>query len=218
MAEFVINEYGVHSEDLSALQPYVAFHENAKYIRNDSRGEHYKLLSHIAKQCPPGSRVLDIGTYLGYSALALSLNPGIRVVSYDIQDCLPKDAPCARDVCNISLHIRDCREDFLVPGFLDDVAVILLDVDPHDGVQEKQIVTALVEAGYAGIVICDDVHLNDGMRGFWAWVGDLGVKRVDLTSVGHWSGTGAIVMHAPTVDINFLPVVVGKHGGCRVLT
>ena len=44
--------------------------------------EHYRLLSYISTLYN-GVTILDIGTYKGCSALALSFNPSNKVVSFD---------------------------------------------------------------------------------------------------------------------------------------
>lgn len=201
---FEVTRAAVDAQELSSLKPMTTFHANTKFFDDDAaHGEHYKLLSLLARQCPAGSCLLDIGTYLGHSALALSANPDVQVISYDVEDCLP-DANAALSVRhrpNVQLLIKDCCEDFSKRGFLDGVPLVFLDVDPHDGVQEKKILAELINADYDGIILCDDIYCNDQMRAFWNWVGKLGVKRVDLTPFGHWSGTGAVVLHPDSIDI-----------------
>jgi hypothetical protein len=36
----------------------------------------------------------------------------------------------------------------------------------------------------------DDIHLNDDMKLFW---NNITEEKYDLTSIGHWSGTGLVV-------------------------
>jgi hypothetical protein len=48
----------------------------------------------------------------------------------------------------------------------------------------------LEKNGYRGIVILDDIHLNDHMNTFW---NNITQKKHDVTNVGHFSGTGIII-------------------------
>lgn len=183
-------------QDLTDKVPYTQFHPNSQFFTLPAGKEHYKLLAHLAKQCPDGSVVCDIGTYLGYSALALSANPNIQVVTYDLVDNLPPvgSVPTIRDVANIDYRLKNCLLD------LDTVMqapLISLDIDPHDGIQETQIITVLALHRYKGIVVCDDIDANEGMRAFWRWVP---FKKIDATQYGHWSGTGIIVFDPETND------------------
>jgi predicted O-methyltransferase YrrM len=41
--------------------------------------------------------------------------------------------------------------------------LILLDIDPHDGIQEAKFLDILRRIQYQGIVIMDDIHLNPAM-------------------------------------------------------
>lgn len=178
--------------DLGAVERYTTWHQNARYFSEAPGREHYRLLGHLASQLPAGSVVADVGTYLGYSALALSAAPGVaRVLSYDVHDCMADAGglPTAKD--------RELIELVVSPGgcfdAMDDICrcpLIVLDVDPHDGVQERRFMAELERRGYRGVVVCDDINLNDEMRAFWR---DVRQPKRDLTHAGHWSGTGIAV-------------------------
>ncbi len=190
----------VFDEDISYLYPYTEFHNHSVCFKN-THGEHYKLISHIAKQFPNDSTFVDIGTFMGYSALALSTNKYARVLTYDLYDVtefFPKDENVLtmRNIPNITAIVKNCLED--IPILLE-APLIVLDVDPHDGIQEKEIITKLHENGYKGIVLCDDIHLNSGMKDFWNWVS---LKKIDVSEYGHHSGSGIIVFDSKWCDIN----------------
>lgn len=186
----------VAAQDLSALYPYAKYHEFFPFFMKGPGQEHYSLLAHLSKQCSPGSTVLDIGTFTGFSALALAANPDIKVITYDLVDNIPNDGtPTIRQVPNIDYRIQNCLED--IETMLK-APLISLDVDPHDGMQEVEIITSLIRAGYKGIVVCDDIYKNDGMKAFWNWVP---LKKVDVSRYGHWSGTGIVVFDPSVHDI-----------------
>jgi predicted O-methyltransferase YrrM len=175
---------------------YISWHENKQYFNQPGGAEHYKLLAYIAMQMPKNSIIVDLGTFYGSSAIALSYNPEIEVHTYDIVDLIPKDVkPTLNDIPNVKRYIKDCKE--CISSFKDNL-VIVLDVDPHDGIQEKQVIQALVEIGYKGLVVCDDINLNQGMRDFWDSVS---LKKHDVTKYGHWTGTGVIVFDPQTIDV-----------------
>jgi len=158
--------------------------EYVQYYSQPEGQEHYRLLEQIVQ----GKRgvVVDLGTLYGLSALALSRNPYVEVWSYDIVNHIPADAPI-RLIPNISFRIKNGLE--AIPDFVHRTDLIVLDIDPHDGIQEKQCVELLLEYGYRGMLICDDIHLNASMQKWWDAV-DL--PKEDVTSRGHHSGTGII--------------------------
>jgi predicted O-methyltransferase YrrM len=194
MVHFIVSS-DVNNIDISDLYKFADYHDNYQYFKIE-KGEHYKLISYLAKQCPDNSILIDIGTYLGYSALALSINKNTNVITYDIQDCVLKgDFSTINDVSNIERRTKNCMEDM---EELIKAPLIVLDVDPHDGQQEKDIINKLIEHKYKGIVLCDDIHLNRPMIDFWNWVP---LKKIDLTKYGHLSGTGAIIFDPSVNDL-----------------
>jgi protein-L-isoaspartate O-methyltransferase len=154
------------------------------YFDEPAGKEHYRLLEKLSLKA--SGLVVDVGTLYGSSALALSHNPEVRVVSYDIKNHIP-DAAAIRAVPNITFVIGDGVK--AVPEFAKLTDLIVLDIDPHDGIQEAAFFAALVDNGYAGIVVCDDIHLNAAMEAWWASIEQ---RKEDLTLEGHWSGTGIV--------------------------
>lgn len=146
----------------------------------DANREHYQLLAWVSRSLS-GSTLFDIGTFRGLSALALSANPANRVVSYDIENFLDlKDPPS-----NIEFKIGDFFKDTEILA----CPFIMFDVDPHNGEIERKTVAWLEANQYRGIVLFDDIHLNDHMRSLW---NSIQQEKHDLTAHGHWSGTGAV--------------------------
>lgn len=145
-----------------------------------NKGEHYNLLSSISHRFNK-VKLYDIGTYKGNSAVALSSNPANLVISYDIGYYVDVDRPV--------------NVEFRIGNFYYDVDVIkspfiLFDIDPHNGADELEFYEKLLQAGYKGIVLFDDIHLNSEMKYFWNSIKN---KKFDLTNIGHWSGTGAVL-------------------------
>jgi hypothetical protein len=139
------------------------------------RGEHYKLLKNLGRQFP-GPK-LDIGTATGASALAL-YDGSPSVISYDT-------AITPRPMEDITWRTGDGIA--AIPGHLG-CSLILLDVDPHDGWNERACVSIL-RGAWTGLLVCDDIHLNTAMHEWWE---QLPEPKWDVTAFGHHTGTGII--------------------------
>ena len=147
-------------------------------------GEHYKFLAYMS-QVFKGQTVFDIGTYYGESALALAYDTTTTVVSYDIVDLKRIKYPPS----NIEFNIGDFRND---PRLLSS-PFIFIDVDPHDGLQEAEFHKFFLQTGYKGITVWDDIHLSPQMNAWWDSVDNTVVSKIDITELGHHSGTGMII-------------------------
>ena len=71
------------------LYPYITWHENSRYFDLEAGKEHYRLLAWLSLQLEKNEIVYDIGTYLGFSAIALSYNRTCKVKTYDITCSIP---------------------------------------------------------------------------------------------------------------------------------
>ena len=159
--------------DLDDYQKYLT--DGLKVDFNNIAGkEHYRLLNYI---CNGKSLVFDIGTYRGNSAIAMS--SAKKVISYDVENLRKVKKPS-----NVTFKIGNALED---PDLLK-ADVILLDTY-HDGTFEKQVYDFLTEKSYKGILLVDDTRLNKEMMTFWASITHV---KEDLTSIGHYSGTGVV--------------------------
>jgi len=132
--------------------------------------------------------ILDIGTQYGNSALAFSYNEKNSVISYNIID--EGASVIKRD--NITWKVMDFRNDETID--YDMVQVICIDVDPHDGKQEVEMIKFLKEKKWSGILLLDDIHKNTEMDNFWDSLDFPKSAKKDITHLGHSSGTGLIFM------------------------
>ena len=165
--------------NLERFRPYIS-DIYTKFFWMDAGAEHYRLLAYLST-CYNNSTIIDLGTDKGCSALALSYNPSNHVISYDIEDrkVQPIDLP------NIEFRVKDATED---RDELLGAPLILLDT-AHDGVFEQKVYSLLVEGQYDGLLMLDDIYLNPTMQRFWERIG---LEKIDLTPLGHWSGTGLV--------------------------
>ena len=145
----------------------------------DAGLEHYRLLAYISTLYN-GVTLLDIGSYQGSSAIALSFNKKNKVISYDIEH-----QPEIVDIKipNIEFIKGNVLKDKITAPF------ILLDTY-HDGTFEQDFVDHLLKIKYKGLVMFDDIHLSRQMDNFWDGLKN---EKYDLTEIGHHSGTGIAI-------------------------
>lgn len=187
--------------DMSYCKNYIQWKETHSQYFIDSAGqEHYRLLSYLSDKVYEYSKkpYIDIGTYLGFSALALSKHPSSTVITYDIVDCIPDIGYTMKSVNRIEQRITDCLNEM---DTLLNSDLICLDVDPHDGIQETEIYTALKDAGYKGLLLVDDIYINHGMTSFW---NNIDLLKYDVSKYAHFTGTGLVVFDPTkfTIELN----------------
>ena len=144
----------------------------------------YRLYAWLSTQFN-NTTILDVGTRTGGSALALSYNETNKVMSYDLQE---QGASSGISKDNIQFNIKDFRSDDTLD--FDNVSIIMLDVDPHDGVQEEEMFEWLEEKGWKGLVLLDDIGPQwPEIEDFW---NRITYPKLNVTEVGHMSGTGLV--------------------------
>jgi len=170
------------------------------YFLENAGSEHYKLLAYLASIInDTNNPYIDIGTYRGCSAAALSYNNNHSVITYDIIDCITDNEIFSiKNKENIKIKITDCCNEMLE---ICQSKLILLDIDPHDGIQESKIIDYLIDYNFNGILLIDDIHLNENMQNFWD---SIKLKKYDITKYGHWSGTGVVIFNEKLFDIILL--------------
>lgn len=154
------------------------------YLNSDLGVNPYKLYAFLSTIFD-NSIILDIGTQYGSSTLSLSYNKTNRVIGYDINDW----GTSAIIKENIVWKIMDFRNDVSIN--FDEVKMIVIDVDPHDGVQEREMVKFLKDKKWSGILILDDIHKDYKMEDFWNSIEN--EYKLDYTDIGHVTGTGIII-------------------------
>jgi hypothetical protein len=160
------------------------------FYKNRSGYNEYRLYSYLTTFVN-NTTILDIGTYTGRSAVALSHNPSNKVISYDIRGCIPS----GHKICtkpNLEFRVKNVIDD-LTPEFIQNVKIVMIDVD-HFGTNERRILDTLLECGYQGIILFDDIdhpelHMKIPMQEFWESVTQ---PKLDITKYGHFSGTGLV--------------------------
>jgi hypothetical protein len=178
---------GLRSVDLKTLRPFVG---DSEWFYAEPGVESHRLLAYLSTLFE-GQTIFDVGTHLGDSAHALAYNEKNRVLSFDVVDKVPLHR---RKRQNVAYRLADLfdpatREKWK-PQLLDS-PLIFLDVDPHEGTREYEFVSWLRRNEYRGVVVLDDIWYFKPMRDrLWYRIEDR--YKLDITHVGHWSGTGMV--------------------------
>lgn len=171
----------VDSIDLSIFKDRLNEWRDLDFINAEAGKEHYKLLAYISTKF---DNVLftEVGTLDGCGALALSYNQTNKVQTFDISH--------SGVYCKVDERVE---RKLVYDGFVKECLsspVIFYDTD-HNGILERQFLLDLYANGYKGMIIFDDIYLNEPMEEFW---NSLQAKKEDWTDIGHWSGTGIVYL------------------------
>jgi predicted O-methyltransferase YrrM len=160
-------------------------------------GEHYRLLAGLVQVLEP-KLVIEIGTYTGLSALALKerLAQEARIVTFDVVPwhTLPGTALETSDFADGRLEqiVDDITTMEGAARHRDVLAAAdLIFVDAaKDGSMEARLLHVLESIEFTGapVVVFDDIRVWN-MLLFWR---GLSRPKLDLTSFGHWTGTGLV--------------------------
>jgi predicted O-methyltransferase YrrM len=158
-------------------------------------GEHYRLLAALVKVAG-ASNVVEVGTHRGLSALAIreALPEGGVVTTFDIKPWNEFMDTCLTEADLADGRIAAFADDLCLPATVAKHRAVLEQADllfidgPHDGDVERRIMANLqdIQLKEGCILIFDDIRLWD-MLSFWR---ELPLPKLDITSFGHWSGTG----------------------------
>lgn len=197
--------------DLLPALPIISWHTDHRFFF--APNEHYRLLAVLARQAArafPTSAILDLGSPYACSAAALCLGAmaagsSIDVHTFDLgsgsKAVMPPDARAYAERSGIQIHVKVNEPDDMLERVMrqaHQAHLIALDTEPHDGVLERKIVEALMDVGYRGLLVVDEIRLNESMLNFWKWVP---MKKIDVTHHAHWSGTGIIVFDDRMLDV-----------------
>ena len=170
-----------------------------EYYDLKSGQQEYRLYSYLTTFFN-NITILDIGTYTGRSAIALSYNETNKVISYNIVDQIGDNNHKIYSKKNITFKIKDVLED-LNEEFIKNVKIVMIDID-HNGFTEKIIIDRLKELNFSGIIILDDITklpdpvLNERMANLWNGIYD---RKYDVTKYGHCTGTGIVTVNDNTI-------------------
>lgn len=169
-----------------------------EYYSQPPGTNHYRLFAYMSTLLEDGSLIGDVGTRYGTSAFAFSFNPKVKVISYNLEQ-----EPLGLKIVpsNIEFRIKDVMQD-------DDILkTSIISIDTwHNGDWELQFFDWLISNNWHGITVWDDTLRNTvwphseepgqfGMRDiFLKGVEERGYEIIDLTHLGHITGTTGIIL------------------------
>ncbi len=175
------------------------------YYPNIWPGEHYRFLAGLVQTLKPKT-IVEIGTGAGLSALTMAkfLPAGGRLVTFDLNDWRtdPATVLWEADLEGGRIHAStdDLTDTLLMAvyhGLLSETDLFFIDAS-KDGVTERKLLANLETIPFRRppLLVFDDIRLMT-MIPIWR---ALRYPKLDVTSFGHWSGTG-LVQFAPSQRI-----------------
>lgn len=160
-------------------------------------GEHYKLLSGIVQTIRP-KLVIEIGTATGYSSLSMKkfLPKDGKIVTFDIVPWRQFPKCTLREEDFEDGRLEQIIADLSDPSVFSSYASLLREADfifidaAKDGTQEQLFINnfSALQFRTQPIFMFDDIRLMN-MVEIW---NNLAKPKLDITSFGHWSGTGLV--------------------------
>jgi predicted O-methyltransferase YrrM len=160
-------------------------------------GEHYRFLAGCVQELRP-RLIVEVGTYTGLSALSMKsvLAPGASIVTYDVVPWRHLPTTALREIDfdgRLEQRIGDLSDESYFNSQMDtlrDADLILLD-GPKDGRFEPSFLRLFLPlfSRPSALLVIDDIRFINMIQ-LWR---DLPRPKLDITSFGHWTGTGLVV-------------------------
>jgi predicted O-methyltransferase YrrM len=171
--------------------------EKPPYYPNIWPGEHYKLLAGIVQALDP-KVVVEIGTATGLSALSLKkyMADDAKLTTFDIVSWkdLPSNLLVPADFADgrLEQYTDDLSNPEMIQkhrDLLQSADLIFIDAT-HDGELEKTVMENFRSLLFQTkpYILFDDIRVWTMLK-MWR---EIELPKIDLTSFGHWSGTGLV--------------------------
>ena len=154
--EYILN----HSDDEDPILAELNRETNLKILRPRMLSGHLqgKFLEMISKMIHP-EKILEIGTYTGYSAICLA--KGLRKngilhtieINDELEDFITKYLRKAQLHEKVKLHFGDARK--IVPELNEHFDLVFIDADKKEYIEYFQIILDFVKPG--GFILADNV-------------------------------------------------------------
>jgi len=190
-----------HAREISLKEISNRFKE-PPYYPDIWPGEHYKLLAGFVSALKP-KLVVEIGTAQGVSALCMKkyLLPASKIITFDIFSYKDDENTILKDEDfqdgRLTQYVADISDDDMFNQYKELISIadlIFIDVT-HDGKLEEEIFKKFKIDGFVNTpyIILDDIRVWSMLK---MWRG-ITLPKLDLTSFGHWSGTGVVEWQEP---------------------
>ena len=160
-------------------------------------GEHYKLLAGLMLTIKP-KIVIEIGTYTGISALTMKKFLGLeaKLYTFDIFEWQSFKDTCLKQEDFSDGKLIQCIDDLTDPSVMDKHRDMLANADlifidaAKDGSQEQKFLDNFEKIRFKTkpIFVFDDIRVWNMLK-IWR---EIDRPKLDLTSFGHWAGTGLV--------------------------
>jgi len=182
------------SLDLSSVAK--PFYKELQVFMNTYPGEHYRLLAALMQVLQPKT-VIEIGTYQGAGCMAMksALPEGSRIYTYDI---IPFDQipGCGLTASDFDEKMEQRIVDLADPKQAESQMDILENTDfifadaAKDGVMARAFIALFDRIRFKKppIIMFDDIRFVN-MTQIWR---EIRHPKLDVSSFGHWSGTGLV--------------------------
>jgi hypothetical protein len=188
MRHIKIVKEDVKKIDLSPIECYT-LRDGADF--SEAGIEAYKFYAYISTLMT-NATIVEVGSRFGRSGLALAFNEDANVISFDILE----QGASEINRSNLLFIIGDFMNSNINWDLVD---VIMIDVDPHDGIKEREFMKYLYDQKWEGLLILDDILPNwpriipgadpVAMNEWWNSITE---EKYDVSEVGHFSGTGIV--------------------------
>jgi predicted O-methyltransferase YrrM len=142
--------------------------------------------------------VIEIGTGAGLSAVSMKkcLPPGSKIVTFDLIDWKSYPDSCLREDDFKDGRLVQYTDDLSDPSMvakhsplLEQANMIFIDA-AKDGIMEQRLLDNFRSISFITepLIVFDDIRLWNMLK-IWR---NISLPKLDLTSFGHWCGTGVI--------------------------
>ena len=173
--------------------------------------EHYALLNFLSQKFGDCRHITDSGTRYVSSALAMASNLRTPVWTFDLPTSKERvhafrgktEDDWQNELHQVGANVTFYNVDLMKASDEDfkkylNTWFVMLDTHhrPYTVPFEREFFTRVLNSGYKGLMLLDDVNEHDEMRRWWKEVQDGaaagGYKVYLFTPIGHWSGTGFV--------------------------
>lgn len=174
-------------EELDAIdmEPVKAMFQKVpetRFLTMKAGEEHYRLLRWISEKHNE-IMIAELGSYMGLSTVCLAWNKENVVYAYDVDFSLLKWKEQPKNVDLIQVKDQSFFHETIIA-----CDIIFVDTN-HFGVMELAVYKFLKEREWKGVLIYDDIYLNDEMKRVWE---SIDKYKIDATALGHVYGTGIV--------------------------
>lgn len=173
----------INNIEVEELSLNIPDHNYRNFFTDKAGREHYRLLVNIASLVS-NEIIIDLGTHIGCSCLALASNKTNTVHSFDLVDRRMVNQPTD----NCYFYVENILETENIQLF-EKSSIIMLDT-AHDGPFENAVYEYLKKINWKGILLLDDIYLNNAMISYW---NEITHEKKEITNLGHFSGTGIVL-------------------------